>query len=212
MNWRPGDNIQVARLLGFLWAGECLATNVAQQQARLAPDSRTRRFLAKQARQEHFHAAVFCRAQRWLASGSSRTLPTLAALSRYESLVQAALARRDFDESLIALQIALEGLGDVVLRNVDVGLTRRGLGFARLRRLLRQQEQTHHAFGVHWLQRRIDSGVADTERLRSRAGGYLELVNVMFAELTDLFVGFDEDPAQYRAAFEQTLPVWLRSS
>ncbi len=205
----PGENVQVARLMGFLFAGECLATNIAQHQVRLAPDAKSRRFLIQQARQERLHAAVFHRAQRWLAPRVSQKLPILAAVSRYESLVQAELARGDFDESVVALQIVLEGLGDVVLHNVDAGLSRRGLGFARLRRMLRQQEQTHHAFGAHLLQRRIQFGATDPEGLRPCAERYLELVDTMLVQLADLFVAFDEDPAQYRAAFSQTLPTWL---
>lgn len=209
MYLRHGENVHVARLMGFLLAGEYVATSIAQHQVRLAPDAKSRRFLIQQARQERLHAAVFRRAQRWLAPRVSQTLPTLAAVSRYESLVHAALARGDFDESVVALQIILEGLGDVVLHNVDAGLSRRGLGFARLRRILRQQEQTHHAFGAHLLQRRIDFGAADPEGLRARAERYLELVDAMLAQLADLFIAFDEDPAQYRAAFSRTLPTWL---
>lgn len=205
----PGENVQVGRLMGFLLVGECLATDIAQQQVRLAPDAKSRRFLIQQARQERLHAAVFHRAQRWLAPRVSQTPPTMAAVSRYESLAQAALARGDFDESVVALQIVLEGLGEVVLRNVDAGLSRRGLGFSRLRRTLQQQEQTHHAFGAHLLQRRIGCGATDPEDLRSRAERYLELVDTMLAQLADLFIAFDEDPAQYRAAFSQTLPTWL---
>lgn len=212
MYLRSGENVQVARLMGFLLAGECVATNVARHQARLAPDTRSRRFLTQQALQERLHAEVFQRAQRWLAPRVSQTPPALTAMSHYESLAQAALARGDFDESVVALQIVLEGLGDVVLHNVDAGLSRRGLGFARLRRMLRQQEQTHHAFGTHLLERRIDFGVIDLDSLRSRAERYLELVDVMLAQLTDLFVAFDEDPAQYRAAFSQTHPTWLPAS
>jgi hypothetical protein len=209
MYLRPGENVQVARLMGFLLAAECLATNIAQHQVRLAPDAKSRRFLIQQARQERVHAAVFHRARRWLAPRASDTPPALVAVSRYESLAQAALARGDFDESVVALQVVLEGLGDVVLHNVDAGLSRRGLGFARLRRMLRQQEQTHHAFGAHLFQRRIELGATDSEGLRSRAERYFELVDTMLAQLADLFVAFDEDPARYRAAFLQTLPTWL---
>jgi len=212
MYLRLDEDKQIARLMGFLWAGECVAANIAEQQVHLAPDIRARQFLARQARQERFHADVFARAQRWLDRGRSGSASILAPMVQYESLAEASLARADFDESLIALQVILEGLGHVVLTNIDAGLSRRGLGFARLRRQLRQQEQAHHAFGAHLLNRRIESGVVDPKDLRSCAGSYLELVDVMLTELADLFVGFDEDPAQYRAAFERTLPSWLRPS
>jgi len=203
-----GETAAIARLFGFLLLGERLAQELAAQQASLAPVPKWRHFLQQQARQEGLHATVFEGAVRWCAPRSRHAPPGLPSLQRYRQLAQAAIARGDLAESVIALQVVFEAVGDVVLAAIDAGIARRGGGFVRLRRVLRHQEQAHHAFGMHLLNVLVSD---DTHRqgLRAPARDYLELVDTMFTELDGLFQHFDEDPAAYLAAFRCKLPGWL---
>lgn len=211
MHLRPDEPQHVARLLGFLQHGEWLARDVAARQARLAAAPALRCFFATQSRQELFHAAVFQGAVHWLAPRGVKDIPGLPELERYRTLTEAAIARGDLAESVLALQVLFEALGDVAFEAIDTGIERRGGGFGRLRRVLRAQEQGHHAFGVRLLNQLAAS--ADARRwLQQRAQDYLELVSGMLAGLDGLFVHFDEDPRDYLAGFRRRLPAWLLSA
>lgn len=207
MHLRPGEPLQVARLFGFLLHGEWLARDIAARQARLAATHELRRFFAAQSRQEAFHAAVFQGAVHWLTPRGVRP-PAPEPLANYRMCIESALARGDLAESLLALQVLFEALGDAVLQAVDTGIERRGGGFVQLRKVLQAQEQVHHAFGVRALDRLLADGNAPMERLRERAGVYLELIDCMFRELADLFADFDENPADYRRRLHNRLPAW----
>ena len=52
----PGERVPIARMLVFLEYGERMAHACARSQAALAPDSKIRRFVTTQARQEAMHA------------------------------------------------------------------------------------------------------------------------------------------------------------
>lgn len=207
MHLRPDEPLQIARLFGFLQHGEWLARDMAARQARLAATPELRRFFAAQSRQEAFHAAVFQNAESWLAPRGVRP-PAPEPLANYRACIESALARSDLAESLLALQVLFETLGDAVLQAVDTGIERRGGGFARLRRVLRAQEQAHHTFGVRALDRLFADSNASTVRLRERADVYLDLIDRMFRDLADLFADFDENPADYRRLLHNRLPVW----
>lgn len=103
-------------------------------------------------------------------------------------------------------------MGDVVLEAIDAGIERRGLGFKRLRRMLRQQEQTHHAFGLHQLTSLVAADAALPARLQVQAKNYLEVIDTMFTELEESFLDFGENPSDYRRAFQQRLPGWLATA
>lgn len=206
---RPDEPMWIARLFGFLQHGEWLARDVAARQARLADTPVLRRFLTVQSRQEAFHAVVFEGAAHWLAPRGVRP-PAPKPLARYHTYIELALARGDLAESLLALQVLFEGLGDTVLRAIDAGIERRGDGFAQLRRALQMQEQAHHAFGVCVLDRLLAGGNASMDRLRERANAYLGLIDGVFQDLADLFADFGENPADYRRQFHNRLPEWTR--
>lgn len=207
MHLLPDESRQIARLFGFLRHGEWLARDVAARQARLAADPALRRFFAAQARQEAFHAAVFDGAVHWLAPRGVRP-PAPAPLRRYRARVEAALACGDLVESLLALQVLFEALGDVVLEAIDAGIERRGGGFTRLRRVLRAQEQAHHAFGVRALEQQLDAMPASVARLREPARGYVELVGEILHSLEGVFADFRQEPAECLHRFRQRLPAW----
>ncbi len=209
MHLHPGETTKAARLFGFLLLGEQLAGDMAARQAALTPTPKLGRFLQTQARQEAFHAVVFQGVIHWLAPRGLRMPPRHPSMERYRELMESALARGDLAESLLALQVLLEAMGNVVLEAIDAGIERRGLGFKRLRRMLRQQEQTHHAFGVCQVERLVSADAAQRTRLQGQTRNYLETIDTMFVELEGLFLDFDENPSDYRRAFQRHLPTWL---
>jgi len=206
---RPDERVPIARLLRFLEQGELLAKDCAQWQAELAPEPRMKRFLLSQSRQEAAHALVFRGAIAWLAPKQLGVCPMLPSLDAYRRRLNAAVAGRDWAETLLAEQIILEGLGEAILKRVESGLVKRGAPFGRLRRMLIHQEEAHHAFGCRALERAIAAGETDTGALRACALEYVALVETMVATLHDLFASIDEDPAAWTADAKRYLPAWL---
>ncbi len=209
MRLLPNESKQVARLLEVLITGEQLARDCARAQAELTHDRLMRRFFLSQVRQESFHVGVFHAFLLPLstkgAGGSSNSL----ALARYRRLIEGALARGDLGETLLAQQVILEGLGEVVLTRLDGGMAKRKMGIERLRRLVLSQEQAHHGFGLSRLEQMITSGHNSRERLREQAQEYLVISDSLLAELGEVFEIFDEDPVAYASETRRLLPHWL---
>ncbi len=206
---RPDERVPIARLLQFLEHGERLAHDCAGAQAALAPDARMRGFLSGQARQEALHAAVFRGAVAWLAPRHLGDCPVLPPLERYRSLLEEAIRMGQFWETILAEQIILEGLGAAILKRLEAGLVKRKAGFSRLRRILLHQEEAHHDFGCHVIERAMASGQTSSDALRLRAQEYFTLTDAMVGTLSDLFVSIDEDPSAYASDSRNNLPVWL---
>jgi rubrerythrin len=205
----PDERQPIARLLQFVEYGERLAHDCAAAQARLVGTPKAARFLERQARQEAMHAKVFQAAILWLAPRQVGSCPLLPPLERYRTLLDAAMARGDLIESLLAEQVLLEGLGEAILERIEVGLEKRRAAFGFLRRMLLHQEQAHHDFGCRMLERAVAAGETSLETLRSLAPAYLALTDRMVETVADLFESIDEDPALYVLAAKATLPVWL---
>src|SRR5712691_9711517 len=184
---RPDEREPLARLLQFLEHGERLAHDCARAQAALAPDPSMRRFLAGQARQEALHAAVFQGAIAWLAPRHLSACPLLPALERYRALIEDAIRRGRFLETVLAEQVILEGLGEAILGRIEAGLVKRKAGFSRLRRILLHQEEAHHGFGLRVLERAIADGETSPEGLRLLGENYLALLDAMVVALSGLF-------------------------
>ena len=206
---RHDEQVPIARLLTFLEHGERLANECAKAQAALAPDSGSRRFLLSQARQEAAHRIVFQGAIAWLAPRHLGDAPFLPALEEYRKLLDNALARQDMLETFLAEQVILEGLGEAILTRIEEGLVKRAAPFGRLRRILLQQEEAHHAFGRRMLERAMAKGRIDAETLRRRAQDYLALTNQMVLTLGDLFESIAEDPTAWAHDVRKFLPEWL---
>lgn len=206
---RPDERVPIARLLTFLEYGERLAHDCALAQAALAPEHGTQRFLASQARQESAHAWVFRGAIAWLSPRHLGGSPFLPALERYRALLEDALGRRDFAETLMAEQLILEGLGEAILARIEEGLAKRNAPFGRLRRILLLQEEAHHDFGRRMLDRAFAAGTTSPDHLRARAQEYLALTHGMVSTLGDLFESIDEDPRLYTERARGYLPGWL---
>lgn len=207
---KTDERIPLARLLKFLELGEQLAHGCARAQTLLAPEPGMKRFLMGQSRQEEFHAHSFKWAIKWLAPRHVGPVPYLEPLEEYRLRLSASLQRKDFVESLLAEQIILEALGEMMLKKIEAGLVKRNAPFQRLRRMLIHQEEAHHAFGLRTLQRAIDRQETTVDSLRAQAQDYLALTVRMMISVTDLFQSLDEDPDEYIAAFHRHLPSWLR--
>jgi len=198
----------IARLLTFLEHGERIAHECAKAQAALSNDSGTRRFLLSQAKQEAMHARVFQGAVAWLAPKHLCDAPFLPALEEYRRILDDALARRDLMETFLAEQVVLEGLGEAILTRIEQGLTKRAAPFGRLRRILLHQEEAHHGFGRHQIERAIERGETDVEDLRRRAQQYLALTDAMVLTLCDLLESIDEDATAWAQDVRTFLPSW----
>lgn len=206
----PREDRQIARLFDFLLQGEQLAFDCASRQLSLFHDKATRNFLHTQARQEKFHCRVFKSGIGILAPKGVSASPGRQAMQAYRGLLEEALRRGDRAETLLGMQVFLEGLGDVTLRHVGAGFEHRQLEFLcrRVRHLVSNQEHAHHTFGV----RRLQLLLRDEDlsaRLGERSQDYLELLEQLLASVTDLFEFFDEDPERYLREFRQDLPDWL---
>jgi hypothetical protein len=206
---RPDERVPIARLLTFLEYGERLAHDCALAQAALAPERGTQRFLASQARQESAHAWVFQGAIAWLAPRHLGDSPFLPALERYRALLDGALRRRDFAETLMAEQLILEGLGEAILARIEEGLAKRNAPFGHLRRILLAQEEAHHDFGRRMLDRAFAARTTSPDHLRARAQEYLALTDGMVSTLADLFESIDEDPRLCMDRARGYLPAWM---
>jgi len=203
------EKVPIARLLTFLEHGERLAGECAKAQAALAPESGSCRFLLSQARQEAAHAMVFQGAIAWLAPKPLGEAPFLPALEEYRRILNDALGREDLLETLLAEQVILEGLGKAILTRIEEGLAKRAALFARLRRILLQQEESHHGFGRRMIERAMADGRIDAETLCRRAQEYLSLTDRMMLPLSDLFEAMAEDPSAYANDARAVLPEWV---
>lgn len=209
---RSDERVPIARLLRFLQDGEYLASDCARAQAKLAPDPGMRRFLLGQARQEAYHAFVFQANIAWIAPRHLGACPLLAPMVRYRALIEDAIRRGDFAETLMAEQLILEGLGEAILQRIEEGLAKRKAPFERLRRMFLQQEEAHHAFGRRTLERMFAAGGTSPGALRDRGQEYIALTQAMVTTLADLFTSIEEDATAWAADAGRYLPEWLTAT
>ena len=205
----PGERVPIARMLVFLEYGERMAHACARSQAALAPDSKIRRFVTTQSRQEAMHAVIFRGAIGWLAPRHLGDAPFLPALEEYRRLLTEALERGDWLESILAEQVILEGVGDAILTRMEAGLDKRRAPLRRLRLMLLHQEEAHHEFGRRLLERAMADGTVDLKGLRRRTQDYVVLTESMVLTLCDLFETIDEDASAWAADVRTFLPSWL---
>jgi hypothetical protein len=206
----PTEHRQIARLFDFLLQGEQLAFDCASAQMHLFEDRASRNFLHNQARQEKFHYRVFKSGIGILAPKGISGTPGTREMQSYRRLLEAALKRGDRAETLLGMQVLLEGLGDVTLQHIGAGFERRRLQFPcrRVRHLVAGQEDAHHSFGLRRLRTLMQEEPA-AEAIARRSQDYLELIEKLLGSVAVLFEYFDEDPELYKKEFQQSLPVWL---
>jgi len=207
----PAEHRQIARLFDFMLQGEQLAFDCASAQVALFDDAASRKFLLNQARQEKFHYRVFKSGIGILAPRGVSATPGKKEMQAYRHLLEEALQRGDRAETLLGMQVMLEGLGDVALGHIGAGFEPRGLQllFRRVRHLVAGQEDAHHSFGLRRLQ-----SLSEDEPLRqalaARGQDYLELLERLLDSVAELFESFDEDPEMYKRELHRGLPEWLR--
>ncbi|MEO6202641.1 MAG: hypothetical protein ABIU05_15515, partial [Nitrospirales bacterium] len=141
---------------------------------------------------------------------SPQSLILSGQMNQYRRLLMSALTRGDVEESLLAEQIILEGLGQAILQRLETGLVKRGAPFRKLRRILLQQEEAHHDFGLRTIKRMVDDGHTSIDHIRDLAPPYLELGKSMLFSAQDSFHSIQEDPQEYWNDFQRGLPVWLQ--
>ncbi len=202
-----GEKIQIARFLSFLLRGEQLAQACAADQAQLTQNRMMQRFLAGQSRQEAIHAHAFKAGILWLAP-KGVNCPALAEINQYESMLTDALKNRNLPETLLGMQVLLEGMGSVVLNHFNQSIEARGIRFTRMRRAFLMQEASHHAFGIARLEGVINKPEYSTSQLSARASEYIGLIHDMLNKLDGLFEYFNEDSEEYIEEFHQELPQW----
>ncbi len=202
----------LARLLQFIELGEHIAHECAHSQAELAPDRGTHDFLKKQARQEAIHAHTFHTAIKWISPRHVGPSPFTQPFRHYQHLIESALNRGDFYETILAEQVILEGLGEVTLNKLERGLLKRQAPFQRMRRVFLQQEEAHHGFGMRILERALAKQDISESYLQERAHDYLTLAESMVTTGQELLIAITEDPDWYLTEFHATLPDWLTPS
>jgi hypothetical protein len=201
---------QIARLFKFLLMGEQLAHDCARRQAIIFEDSQFCRFLQAQARQEALHAKIFKAGIGILAPrGVGEPIAQLE-MSQYRSLLETALEHGDKLESLLGMQILLEGLGDVALSRISAGFASRNLSFNRVRKLIVGQEDAHHSFGIRRFQQLMSTRPAEWQRMRHQSNLYLEVLDSMLHTLQPFFEFFDEQAEDYLGELQDMLPAELK--
>lgn len=205
ININRDEKTHVARLLSFLLSGERVAHCCAAKQALLCNDKAMKHFLIRQSRQERFHALTFQSAILWLAPKGVNN-PAKKQMQQYESILQESIKNKDLLNSIIGLQVILEGMGDIVLSHLNHGINQRGLGYQKIRKTILAQEDLHHEFGLKHV-----TTHKNTVRSSSDSANYLSLINDIFISFETLFEIFDENSSDYLAQFYQNLPVWMRN-
>ncbi len=206
---KSGEHAHLAQLLTFMVLGEQLAHDCAKAQVPLASERWMQTFLASQARQEGYHAIIFQGAIRWLAPKTAQSSTISDHMNHYRHLIEKAMVRQDFAETILAEQIILEGLGEAILKKIEVGLVKRGAPFQKLRRMLIHQEEAHYQFGLRTLSKMIEKEDESYDALRHRTPEYLRLAKLLLFSAQDAFHSLDEDPQDYWDEFQHNLPTWF---
>lgn len=207
--FRPDEKQQTGQVLHLLAHGEALARDCARKQARLAPTAAMRRFLKAQARQESVHAHLFNGAVAMLVPKGVALAPAIQQIQLFREDIDASLDRGELVPSLLAQQVILEGLGEIILTDMDGGIGKRHYGFKPMRRMILRQEQAHHGFGLRQLRALIEDGKVQRSSLRDQGEHWIDRCQAMFEETGELARFFDHDPSEYaqelRDEFEQLL-------
>ena len=206
------EHLPLARLLQFIELGEQVAHICSKAQTFIAPDPGMQRFLNEQARQESFHAMAFHTAIDWIAPKHLGPSPFSKPFTQYRQLIESALGRGDFYETIVAEQVILEGLGEVTLKKLERGLIKRQAPFQRLRRIFLHQEEAHHGFGNRVLERALLRQDISLDDLRERAQNYITVAETMITTGQDMLIEITEDSDWYLTEFHKTLPDWMHYS
>lgn len=203
-----------ARRADFTWLctimlrGEALALRCAERQERLAPDGPLRRQLAAQRRHEHLHVtsfqSVLALLPRYRGLEHDRALRLLDA---YERKLDDALRRGDLVESLLGLQVILEGAAAAVLRQLDLSVQSGKAPLQPARSMLIAHEDGHRLLGERAVSSALSVG-HKAERLQEAAQEYGQVARDILIACRAPLAGFGVGPATHDPL--AALPAALR--
>lgn len=204
------ERIHAIHLLHFLAQGEKIATQCAQRQTKIATDKKMQVFFRTQSRQEKQHAFVFNSAVRCLRPKKFNHMPHQGLIS-LESKLNRALDRNDLSESIVAQQLLFEGLGEITLKKVSSGITDRGFGFQRIRKIILAQEHAHHRFGEKQIDKILNSKEFDARAIAVKCKEYLAILHEVLIEMEPILSYYNQDVQSFYTDLTQGLPSPIRS-
>lgn len=207
---KKGEPDQAARLFSFLMLGEQIAQHCASEQAKHTDHKGSRKFLLSQARQENFHRILFDKAVLTLTPKGAKYNPADKPMLKYKQLLDNAIANNRYTETLLGQQVILEGLGEVVLENIDKGMSNRMFGFKKIRRIILKQEHAHHEFGIRRLNDWATADKSRIDEISEKSNDYLDLIYQMLNNFHDVFEYFGYDSKDYYTEVEAKMPNWIR--
>jgi hypothetical protein len=198
MRFNPSIHSDFARLCAVMLRGELLALRCSGRQAQIARGG-LRRQLTAQQRHERLHAMMFRSVLAALPSRRVRHERSIQLLDVYEQELDRALDRGDLPESLLGLQVILEGAAVSMLRQLDLRVQTGNAPLQPARCLLVAQEDGHQLIGERALASSMEQ--RDTAgRLQRASVKYADLVHEVFASCRDALESFGIDPAVYDAS------------
>lgn len=187
----------IESLLYVLLAGEKLAARISKRQSELCSTKNPKlsRFFAMQSRQEHFHATAFRAALLYVNPKSILTHQHHRIFNAIESRIERALSKGDIAESVLALQIVVETLGENALIDLNAHIQKYNKKIYSISKFILKQEHTHHAFGDRYFKKHGKQ--IDQCRLATSFEFYLEQATTILDSLAPSFNNIDVNPKQY---------------
>ncbi len=209
----PRKSSALTDLLNVMAQGESIAMEGARLQATIAPTRESRKFLRVQARHERFHARIFETAGRWISGGTVRPTAMPRELLCWQSQTRDAVRANDFPTSVLIQQVFLEGLGHILLQDLERGIMQHGVNrLAGVRRLILSQEAEHHHFGIKMVEQARQKEPAITRRLLALSAGLFEQAHELLATFHEPFEILEVERGDYLAALRATIPAWLHET
>jgi hypothetical protein len=132
-----------------------------------------------------------------------------AVLSDWRAQIVNALQRDRLAESLLVQQVFLEGLGHIVLRQLDARLLGSDDRLSRLGRMIQRQEEQHHQFGLNQLECELRRDPSSRSRLEKIGRSLSQQAEDLLAGLSDAFDVLDPGHGDYVAELLAELPAHL---
>jgi hypothetical protein len=204
------------QLLSVMAWGERVAMEGATLQASIVTDSAARVFLRRQARHERFHALIFETAVAVLEHDpklaatchvSSGEIPVV--LHNWRGRIRRAIAQNRLAESLLVQQVFLEGLGHIILREIDAACFTGGRQIIRMRETILRQEAQHHEFGLRLLQSELERSPAMVLQLEEMGQELFAEAETLLSELSDSFAVLDAPGRNFVAELRAELPLYV---
>lgn len=195
----------LASLFAAIERGEILSCTIAEGQAEICADPRSRRALLGQARQEAFHAKVFKAARSLLGVQHPPPALVFGALAEYERVLNMDLRQRNLVGTLVGLQAMLEGIGSVVLEPPRTNFARMATSLVPVRGALLRQEQAHYRHGMALLRNLAEQSARGRRDAATAYANYRPLAEAVVAASIAIFDGSEVDQMVYRAAADNAL-------